>query len=118
VVDGDPVLYRRIVFVCVGIATLIICVILLLKTPALNFEESGEELRAATEASRATTAAEAQAAAAQALAARLESVPTTKFSRVLAAAPDPADVDTTCAICLVDMESADLVKRLPTCHHW
>lgn len=118
-VDGDPVLYRRIVFICVGIATLIICVILLLKTPALNFEESGEELRAATEASRATTAAEAQAAAAaKALAARLESVPTTIFFRVLAAATDPANVDATCAICLVDMESADFVKRLPTCHHW
>ena len=110
--------YRRIIFICAGAATLIICVILLLKTPALNFEESGEELCAATEASRATTAADAQAAAAQALAARLESAPTTKFSRVLAAATDPAGVDATCAICLVDMESADFVKRLPSCRHW
>ena len=80
--------------------------------------ESSGEARAATEAVRIAAAAEAQEAAAQALAARLEAVPASKFSSVLAAATNPADVDTTCAICLVDMESADLVRQLSTCRHW
>ena len=95
---------------------MIVCACLITKSPVQN-SQSGDALRAANEAVRVAEAAEAQEAA-QAVALRLEAVPAVKFSRVLDVAADPKAVDTTCAICLVDMESADFVRQLSTCHHW
>jgi hypothetical protein len=84
---------------------------LIAKSSAQSSEESSEQ-------SPEMAAAEAQEAAARASSFRLKSVPPVNFSIVLDEVTDPAAIDATCAICLVDMESASFVKRLPSCRHW
>jgi len=103
--EKHAIINPRILIICAGLVVVLVCARLLLKSSAQDSEESTEQVQA-------------QAAAAAALAARLEAAPALRFSSVLEAATDPTAVDTTCAICLVEMERAHFAKRLPSCRHW